>query len=363
MSTAATPEPLPPKRPWWRLHLSTRIVLLLLAVVMTFIIVPGDTQHGWPWVFLEQEASDEAQLLKGPPWRSLAGWNLLWQWRDYNTLNLVLDSGVALSLLLASGLMFECWRRRRHRVWQFSLRELFVATTLVAIACSWWAWHYHQWQREKNFQRLLRERFSAGSDMYYQGPVWLGKLVGPDNLQWLNGTGSVIFLLPIAENSTDVSMQSLSRQMSQMPYLESVVATGADDAVVASLSTVPQLSVLDLFESRVTDASIKDIQQLVNLRALCISGKELKISNAAVGRLESLHNLERLVLRSPLLDDGAIPALARLRQLRRLDLVFTRVTQKGVKELQKQLPECQITCWQEEPDSSEEPKGDLPPPR
>jgi len=359
MSTAATPEPLPPKRSWWRLHLSTWIVLLLLAVVMTLIIVPGDTQHGWPWVFLKQEASIETQLLKGPPWRSLANWNLFRQWRDYNTLNLVLDSGVALVLLLACGLMFECWRRRRHRVSQFSLRELFVATTLVAIACSWWAWRHHQWQREMDFQRLLRERFKAGSDMDYQGPVWLAKLFGTDNLQWLNGTVDVIFYLPMTENSTDEAMQSLARQMVSMPYLELVATTGADDAVVASLSTVPQLSMLALSESRITDASVKDIQQLVNLRVLLISGKQLKISNAAVGRLESLQNLERLHLRSPLFDDEVIPALARLRQLRRLDLTFTRVTPKGIKELQKQLPECQIT----EPDLPEEPKGDLPPPR
>lgn len=367
MSTAASPEPLPPKRSWWRLHLSTWIVLLLLAVALTLIIVPGEPsgaaiQHGWPWVFLEQEKSIvyNAGAFGRAPWRSLDNWNPFWPWRDHNTLNLVLDLGVALVLLLAGGLMFECWRRRRHRVWQFSLRELFIATTLVAIACSWVAWRYHQWQRENDFQRLLGTlRFEARSRMYYKGPVWLAKLAGTNNLHWLDGTIFVCLDFTLMKNGDDIPTQSLSRQMSQLPYLESVWTTGADDAVVASLSTVTQLSILALCDSRITDASVKDIQQLVNLRELGISGNELKISNAAVGGLESLHSLEQLFLGSPLFDDGAIPALARLRQLRRLDLTFTRVTPKGVKELQKQLPECQITML----DLSEEPKGDLPPPR
>jgi len=199
--------------------------------------------------------------------------------------------------------------------------------------------------------------------MHYKGPAWLAKLVGTDNLQWLDGTTFVYVKFAPTRNGEDVPTQSLARQMVAMPYLECVATMGADDAVVAGLSTVTQLSRLDLYESRISDASVTDIQQLVNLRALGISGKELKISNAAVGRLESLHNLERLRLESPLLDDGAIPALARLRQLRSLDLTFTRVTPKGVTELQKQLPECQITCYQEEPDLSEEPNGDLPSPR
>ena len=79
---APLPESPPPRRPWYRLHLSTWVVLFLTIVILILLIVPGKFEiirirrgflqysasegnqpnyfyhHGWPWNYLERYVVD-----------------------------------------------------------------------------------------------------------------------------------------------------------------------------------------------------------------------------------------------------------------------------------------------------------------
>jgi len=51
-----------------------------------------------------------------------------------------------------------------------------------------------------------------------------------------------------------------------------------------------------------------------------------------------------LVLEETEVTDAVLKELAALKSLTRLDLILTKVTHAGVKELQKALPQCKIEC-------------------
>ena len=53
-------------------------------------------------------------------------------------------------------------------------------------------------------------------------------------------------------------------------------------------------------------------------------------------------NVAELYLGGTAVTDKCVPQLAKLKELRSLDLSDTKVTEAGVKELQKALPKCQI---------------------
>ncbi|MBN1911147.1 MAG: hypothetical protein JW818_15480 [Pirellulales bacterium] len=204
------------RRPWWRLHFSTWLVLVLVIVFLVLLMVPGveDPEvaprlsfyespwsvtsqityaHGWPWCFLERKADSpdppQSWILPGfwghVPWRDASSWALTTGTCNLRPWALVGDAAVAVAILLAVGGGWEWRRRRRHRVWQFSLRELLILTLLVGLGLGWWRSQVVQNDRERARCEELDEKdclFSAGTQWCYRGPAWLGRLVGQEKL-------------------------------------------------------------------------------------------------------------------------------------------------------------------------------------
>jgi hypothetical protein len=79
--------------------------------------------------------------------------------------------------------------------------------------------------------------------------------------------------------------------------------------------------------------------KLCSLRLIDVpmSGRDL----AAFAELPSLRDLAVL---SPSLDDGVVGDLAAIRQLQRLRLMNARITQDGLQELVRALPQCAVDC-------------------
>ncbi|MHC4402779.1 MAG: hypothetical protein ACYTG0_24210, partial [Planctomycetota bacterium] len=130
------------RRPWYRLHLSTWIVLLIAGTILFLSNVPGERrlsqtaatyfvmEHGWPLVYL-------VRLPEGPVWDPVPSmWPLTKGVVSFDPLTLAADVAVAALVLIFTAAVFETRRRRRKRL-QFSLRTLLVAVLIVSAALAW----------------------------------------------------------------------------------------------------------------------------------------------------------------------------------------------------------------------------------
>src|SRR5262245_55079960 len=121
------PAPRPSNRPWYSLHLSTWILLVLLTVVLGMLIAPGQPQeygatasvgyaihysqkyppfhfgiwyHGWPWQYLKRETNPSDSELGDPAWLNARAWCGSDEFREWNFRALASDIAVAVAILL-----------------------------------------------------------------------------------------------------------------------------------------------------------------------------------------------------------------------------------------------------------------------
>ncbi len=99
-----------------------------------------------------------------------------------------------------------------------------------------------------------------------------------------------------------------------------------------------------LYGAQVTDARLKHLEGLTQLRTLTLS--LTKVDDSGLQHLRGMSQLQRLSLTSTPITDAGLKHLKGLTQLQSLNLRRTQVTEAGVKELQKALPNCNIT-WTE----------------
>src|SRR5262249_47964832 len=89
---------------------------------------------------------------------------------------------------------------------------------------------------------------------------------------------------------------------------------------------------LDTHCSAITDAELKDLSGLKNLRALNVGGS-LLLTDAGLKELAGLKNLQGLYLFYTPVTDAGLKELGRLKSLQALDLSHTRVTDARVEGL------------------------------
>jgi hypothetical protein len=131
-----------------------------------------------------------------------------------------------------------------------------------------------------------------------------------------------------------------------------------DDDALEVLSEVPDLRILDLTNTRVTDEGLARLAQCRLLNSLYIANiaygqrtgpagarldTEPLITGKGLARLKGLPNLRVVQLMGSPTTDEDLPSLECLKQLVLLDLRGTKVTDEGVARLRKALPGCKIT--------------------
>ncbi|NQU24227.1 MAG: hypothetical protein HQ567_23340 [Candidatus Nealsonbacteria bacterium] len=181
----------------------------------------------------------------------------------------------------------------KRRWYQYSLRTLFVLVTLVAMACSWYA---YEMRKAAERRAAVAEIIERGGSVAYYGAAhpfrgkpprwfsWLRKLHGDEHL------GNVLI---VRFDGTQVT-----------------------DAGLVHLKSLPNIEAIDLLDTRVTDAGLAHLKSLRSLQWLRFDGTE--VSDAGLVHLEDLTDLEAVYLRA------------------------MQVTNEGVKKLQEALPNCQI---------------------
>ncbi len=153
-------SPKAPPHPWYRLHLSTWLVLLLASGVLVLLNVPGEESpridpvafnelgqwdegfrtlsHGFPLAYLWRSAACDPNPkygYVGAP-GGLGTWELTDRVLQFRPWALLADLILAAIALIVFARLCE-WRRRKRKPWQFSLAELLLAATAVAAVFGW----------------------------------------------------------------------------------------------------------------------------------------------------------------------------------------------------------------------------------
>lgn len=114
------------------------------------------------------------------------------------------------------------------------------------------------------------------------------------------------------------------------------------DGQLKGLGALNDLASLDLSCSDVTAAGLKELTALKGLVALDL-GSAPQVADEGLKELAALKGLTSLSLRHVRrVTDAGLKELVTLEGLKELDLVGTKVTDAGVADLQKALPNCKI---------------------
>lgn len=402
-----------PRRPWYRLHLSTLVVVLFLLVPLILIMVPGRRagvmgpwslmstvrlerqEHGWPWVHVDRvfawspnpqgrtvlrDAPGIGDYLDGEEARSLrrggwprrataskydyklddapawtAGYNWPHRGRTVAVYKLALALNVATALLICAAVAatHEWWRRRRHRLCQFHLRELLLLVLIVSAGLAWWRALAAETARESELIRRLQQS-GCVVDRRCLAPVWLRTLAGTRHLRLLHRADRVHIDCAHAFAGTDGTvardLADLCELMQRFRHLPQVSLRTADDAAVAQVAEIASVRSLVLDDARVTDRAFRSIKRMVRLESLVVEAEApppTEITDAALVHLKRLENLRVLRLitshyedpsRNPLkITDSGLSHLAGMRAVERLDLSGCDVTDAGIVHLKKMI--------------------------
>ena len=388
---APLPELVAPRRPWYRLHLSTWVVLFVALIVLVLLIVPGELidgdtrsylpyaplpeapspgsfQHGWPWTYLERAADGadfSARIWGGDAWVSYPPWCYVCAWSfagDDGTVFwpgvLVLDIVAAALILFLTAATVE-WRRRRLRhIWQFTLRELLLVMLLLAVMLAWWRTNHVRLGREKDVLHFSSAFESGCSE--YRGPVYLEKLVGTGFLENFfkvtsfslsNNRARDVSKLesPLSDSLPDIELlvaeegeQSDFEEIAKLRHLKSLVlfntiVTDAESDIVSRMSSLERLCLRD---SPISSKGILALRSLARLRELYLCGVE--IGDQSARALAYLDSLQYLCIRESLIKRHSVAYLANLTKLKELHTVIMDIPREERERLEMLLPRCKI---------------------
>jgi len=381
-------------RPWYRLHRSTWIGMLLFACVLAVIIVPGETQsggssgrtaflflqHGWPWPYLERCYQcppgiwfDNLPQFSAFP--HVPEWMTSWAWsfgsRDvFRPISLSLDALSAGCLLLVLAVALES-RRRRRRITQWTLRELLAATMLVACFFAYWRMsdaRRAEEQRDLTRLRELAERpgvsfLPCSAD--YVGPLWLRRLAGPLPAFWAQ---RCVFFSKHGPSFTEADLAPFLPGLARLRYLNWITIesdNNVDESTYRSIANMPQVSRLEIRAPKnsikISGRELRHLAEMQKLSSLELNHCAEVRDSAILGRLTNLErltimtpsiddpqlsflvgmtNLRRLELDSVPCDDRAIENIARLRGLETLEIIRSAISPEGMDRLRTALPRC-----------------------
>lgn len=111
------------------------------------------------------------------------------------------------------------------------------------------------------------------------------------------------------------------------------------DEALAPLSSMPNLEKLQV--TMISDQGLAHLAGVKSLKTLIIGTPSI-VTGEGLEHLTGLPNLEEIILRTATVTDDDCDLLAKMKQLKRLDLICTGVTPAGEAKLKEALPEATI---------------------
>jgi Leucine-rich repeat (LRR) protein len=117
--------------------------------------------------------------------------------------------------------------------------------------------------------------------------------------------------------------------------------TPVTDDDLAHLKGLKKLKVLHLYNTNITGAGLKHLSELSRLEYLHLS-RNNALTDEGMKHLPALAGLRQLYLEHTGITDKSVEILKPLKKLEFLDVTDTKITDKGLKDLQDSLPKVQI---------------------
>jgi hypothetical protein len=233
---------------------------------------------------------------------------------------------------------------------RFSLRGLFVAVTIIALALGWLA---NESRHEKLAMQYLSSQLGDGRTQVWHAnrfalPEIEDEVIGKPEKPAFHGRGYLWRLLRADIFQTPVSI-----------HWRSTIKTRRLD-----YDRSGELQIEGEYSGSLVDDDLRWINMLHYLKYLSLSGND--ITGRGIAQLRDLRRLETLKLANTTITDDGLEVLLRMPRLRHVDLSYTRVSNKsvdtlsrcssitelrlvvtnvsdeGIARLQRALPNCQI---------------------
>lgn len=292
--------------------------------------------HGFPWTYFEYD-DDQANLYSDriwPPWRNSPG-------RKISKWMLLADILAVVATALAMGWLVKQWAI--PWTFRFRLMQLFVVVALVGVVVAYPTYRYRTHQQQWNLVQSGPNSISyMVSYVRPFAPVWLRRLTGHRVWSW----GDLIARVHLWD----------STQLARFPGKSSVRILKLHNFAPQDLRHLQEFSNLEALyladESDRPDElqypnetagseTLKAVGQCRSLKALNLY--HTGISDDDLQHLAGLSQLTILELSdNDRITDEGLKHLATMKSLRRLYLVFTKVSDEGIAKLQAELPNCYI---------------------
>lgn len=142
------------------------------------------------------------------------------------------------------------------------------------------------------------------------------------------------------------------KKLSTLPNLTKIQLTDStiDDNAAKGLGTIKTLTTLKIHGNQFSDAGMKSICNLTSLTSLNLAkniddrqgGKAATITDAGVGWLKGLKQLKTLNLSGNQITDGSLKTIQGMKTLERVNLSDTKLTAAGEAKLKEALPDCWV---------------------
>jgi hypothetical protein len=375
-------------RPWYRLHASTYVMLLLTAAVLLLLNVPGQRiiefslypyerqpevmlqkqtplvlvgrhkrqinishglAHGWPCTWLVRDAREHKDARTGKS-RDTKIWSFTEDYRRFYPGWLAGNIATGLATTAAAGLLFERWRRKRRRIWQQTTCDWLMLIAAVGAATAYALKTARDYQHEREGRRALGmpgslENDPDSAELFERlgvvtrttgGPTWLQELLGERRVPWFDRTVQLgVFADRLDHLARFSKLRALTihglrlndERISHLSQLERLELLYLDRASASQIAAPVELAGdTDPDSPNDEQAVARLLGYLVGLNRL----EELRLDTRAFGdeaaRIVSAFPKLRILIvdRADALTDDGLAALSKCKNLEVLDLGLSK---------------------------------------
>jgi hypothetical protein len=234
---------------------------------------------------------------------------------------------------------------QEHRRWRYTLKTLMFALTGVAAACACVSHWIRSFERENEIARHVE--LLGGTVTRSLIPCRLkwcitridlarGMLVPERRVAdwWLLGS-------PDPDRSNIVSDCDLTCLSCSSSVVDlSLCGCSITDRGVAALEDLRELERLDLSSTAVSNAGTESLIRLSKVMELDLS--RTRVGDAGMRRLAELTSLKVLKLNACAITDKCASDLGAIAGLAKLEVVDSKLTLRGIAEIQRLLPELEV---------------------
>lgn len=189
-----------------------------------------------------------------------------------------------------------------------------------------------------DFLNLVSQDFVNLNEATALETLWLtGSSINDQILPLVQGVKTLTSLTVKSTKITDASMKSLAA----LPNLKNLhLPATIGDSGVADLSTSGSLEDLDLSYTTITAKALASLSNLKSLSTLYVN--DTTLSDDSMAEVKNIKGLKVLFLNGTKVTDKCLEQLAEATQLEHLELRDTKVTEIGIARLRSKLKDCAV---------------------